>query len=176
MANLSINNGGVSTNKGSMPNIDLRYGPYASVHAAHAALADDEVNTPGLTVGIVSGNTIVEYWYQGGSEEVHLVPKQASGGTSAPTEVAHNTASVTIATLEGNSHHTCSTALTDLTISALGNTALEATVEFACADGWTGATWPTGARFAPARPMLSAGKSYVVSVRHGIITACEVTQ
>ena len=54
MANLSINNGGVSTNKGSMPNIDLRYGPYASVHAAHAALADDEVNTPGLTVGIVS--------------------------------------------------------------------------------------------------------------------------
>lgn len=177
MANLSINNGGVSTNKGSMPNIDLRYGPYASVHAAHAALAADEVNTPGLTVGIVSGNTIVEYWYQGGSEEVHLVPKQSGGGgASAPTEVAHTGASVTIATLEGNSHHTCSTALTDLTISALGNTAVEATIEIECAEGWTGATWPTGARFAPARPMLSAGKSYVVSVHHGIITACEVTQ
>lgn len=82
MGNLSINNGGVATNKGSMPSIDLRYGPYASVHAAHTALSDDDVVTVGLTVGIIDGSNIVEYWYQGGTSEANLVPKHQSSGSS----------------------------------------------------------------------------------------------
>ena len=82
MGNLSINNGGVATNKGSMPSIDLRYGPYASVHAAHTALSDDDVVTIGLTVGIIDGSNIVEYWYQGGTAETNLVPKHQSSGSS----------------------------------------------------------------------------------------------
>ena len=82
MGNLSINNGGVATNKGSMPSIDLRYGPYASVHAAHTALSDDDVVTVGLTVGIIDGSNIVEYWYQGGTAETNLVPKHQSSGSS----------------------------------------------------------------------------------------------
>lgn len=82
MGNLSINNGGVATNKGSMPSIDLRYGPYASVHAAHTALSDDDVVAVGLTVGIIDGNNIVEYWYQGGTSEANLVPKHQSSGPS----------------------------------------------------------------------------------------------
>lgn len=82
MGNLSINNGGVATNKGAMPSIDLRYGPYASVHAAHSALSDDEVVAVGLTVGIIDGNNIVEYWYQGGTAEANLVPKHQGSGSS----------------------------------------------------------------------------------------------
>lgn len=82
MGNLSINNGGVATNKGSMPNVDLRYGPYASVHAAHTALSDDDVVAVGLTVGIIDGSNIVEYWYQGGTAETNLVPKHQSSGSS----------------------------------------------------------------------------------------------
>lgn len=42
MANYSINNGGILTNKEGMPSIDLRYGPYASVAAAHSALVRQE--------------------------------------------------------------------------------------------------------------------------------------
>lgn len=82
MGNLSINNGGVATNKGGMPNVDLRYGPYASVHAAHTALSDDDVVAVGLTVGIIDGSNIVEYWYQGGTAETNLVPKHQSSGSS----------------------------------------------------------------------------------------------
>ena len=81
MGNLSINNGGVATNKGGMPSIDLRYGPYESVHAAHLALSGDEVVAVGLTVGIIDGNSIVEYWYQGGTSESNLVQKQSSGNS-----------------------------------------------------------------------------------------------
>lgn len=75
MGNLSINNGGVATNKGGMPNVDLRYGPYESPHAAHEALTYDDVVTIGLTVGIIVEGTIVEYWYQGGTAEANLKPK-----------------------------------------------------------------------------------------------------
>lgn len=81
MGNLFVNNGGIATNKGGMPNVDLRYGPYASVHAAHTALSDDDVVTVGLTVGIAVDGNIVEYWYQGGTAEANLVPKHQGGGS-----------------------------------------------------------------------------------------------
>lgn len=79
MGNLFVNNGGIATNKGGMPNVDLRYGPYANVHAAHTALSDDDVVTVGLTVGIAVDGNIVEYWYQGGTAEANLVPKHQGG-------------------------------------------------------------------------------------------------
>lgn len=52
------------------------YGPYVSVAAAHAALSSKGLNTVGTTVGI-SGlyNTVVEYWYQGGTEQANLIKK-----------------------------------------------------------------------------------------------------
>ena len=79
MGNLSVNNGGIATNKGGMPSIDLRYGPYESVAAAYAQLGPDgdDVITPGLTVGIISGSTVTEYWFQGGTALANLVPKQS---------------------------------------------------------------------------------------------------
>ena len=59
------------------------YGPYASVSAAHAALQAKGLNTVGTTVGISgSNNTVVEYWYQGGTEQANLVEKSSGGGGS----------------------------------------------------------------------------------------------
>ena len=64
---------------GSFASVDAKWGPYASVAAAHAKLGEngDDVAVEGLTVGIVTGNTVTEYWYQGGTTQAHLVPKQA---------------------------------------------------------------------------------------------------
>ena len=88
MANLAINNGGVSTNKGGLPSIDLRYGPYASIAEAYAQLGPDgdDVITPGLTVGILSGSMVIEYWFQGGTSQEHLVPKQMSASSDGMTQ------------------------------------------------------------------------------------------
>lgn len=61
---------------------DILYGPYATTAAAHAALLEAEQNVVGRTVGIQTGNTIEEHWYQGGTTEQHLVKKQADVDTS----------------------------------------------------------------------------------------------
>ena len=59
------------------PNVAESYGPFASLAAAHAALAGDQLNIIGMTVGIqVDANHIEEYWYQGGTTQAHLVKKQ----------------------------------------------------------------------------------------------------
>lgn len=63
-------------------NNDILYGPYTSVHEAHTSLYALEHNAVGRTVGIIDGNNIIEYWYQGGTAEANLVPKQAQGGSS----------------------------------------------------------------------------------------------
>lgn len=53
------------------------YGPYSTIAAAHEALSSKGLNKIGKTVGIVSGeNAVMEYWYQGGTEQVNLVSKQ----------------------------------------------------------------------------------------------------
>jgi hypothetical protein len=56
-------------------NIAATYGPYNNLSEAHAALSLSELNVIGMTVGIQSGNELVEYWYQGGTELENLVPK-----------------------------------------------------------------------------------------------------
>lgn len=73
---------------------DILYGPYATVAAAHAALLNAEQNVIGRTVGIQTGNTIEEYWYQGGTEQANLVKKQTAVEVDAtPTQSSPNAVS-----------------------------------------------------------------------------------
>lgn len=83
MGKLNINNGGIDTNK-VMPDIDERFGPYASIEAANAALGASGRNciTAGLTVGITQGDgSVKEYWYQPDGSSLTLVPKQRLSGS-----------------------------------------------------------------------------------------------
>lgn len=70
----------IGTNQISSENvsISLDYGPYESREAAHTFLEENDKNQIGVTVGVIENNTIVEYWYQGGTTEQHLVEKQAA--------------------------------------------------------------------------------------------------
>ena len=77
MANITANNGGFLSTKEGLPNLDLRYGPYLSKNAAQSILGQDELICVGLTVGIIQGNKIIEYWWQGGTTIDYLVPKQS---------------------------------------------------------------------------------------------------
>lgn len=177
MGNLFVNNGGIATNKGGMPNVDLRYGPYASVHAAHTALSDDDVVTVGLTVGIAVDGNIVEYWYQGGTAEANLVPKHQGGGSPAPVEIPHTETALTIPTLDGGTIHTCANPLTSLTVSALGqNQTLESIILFQTDENWNGLTLPSGVRYAPMRPILSQATRYLLSLQNGIAVISPVTE
>jgi len=197
--------------------IDLLYGPYASVEEAHAALYDTEQNVIGRTVGILDSTTgtVTEYWYQGGTTQQHLVPKQTAGGSdfsgsyndltdkptfktvggqsilgtgdiavsgggstpAVPQAVSHSGAVVTIATLDGGTVHTCTDALDSLTIAALGqNQTVEATLLFTTSADWEGLTMPAAVKYAPMKPVLTAGRSYVMSVQNGICVVSEVTE
>ena len=58
------------------------YGPYASVDEAYQTITDTLQGTPipiGLTVGIATGSSITEYWFNGGTEKANLVPKITGG-------------------------------------------------------------------------------------------------
>jgi hypothetical protein len=59
--------------------VDAKYGPYASVAAANAAISSANRFT-GLTVGIGT-TTIAEYWYNGGIADGNLVVKSTGGGS-----------------------------------------------------------------------------------------------
>ena len=172
MGALSITNGDIVTNKGSMPSIDHRYGPYASVAAAHAALAEDELCTVGLTVGIIDGNNIVEYWYQGGTAQANLVPKQSGGGVAAPEVVDISDAAVNIASLQGNKVYRCTASggVTSLTVTAFDSATaeLEAVIELTTASNFTTLSLPATSRYAPAKPILQPSTSYVMSCKGGI--------
>lgn len=58
-------------------NIDARYGPYDSVQEALETVfnPDNENRDKGLTVGIRFGDTIKEYWFQGGTDDSNFVEK-----------------------------------------------------------------------------------------------------
>ena len=182
MGNLSVNNGGIATNKGGMPSIDLRYGPYESVAAAYAQLGPDgdDVVTPGLTVGIISGSTVAEYWFNGGVTLAHLVPKQSggSGGGSAAavSEVQHSGASPASFEVNGGEYHTFSDPLTSLNFTIGSDRPFEESyLEFTTASNWSGApVWPNSPRFAPQEPVLVPDTTYLISIVHGIIACTEV--
>ena len=65
---------------GRFASVDAKWGPYTSVAAAHAKLGEDgdDVAVIGLTVGVIEGNKIVEYWYQGGTALSNLTRKTVS--------------------------------------------------------------------------------------------------
>lgn len=175
MGALTIINGDIVTDKGNMPNIDHRYGPYASVAAAHADLSADEQEAVGLTVGIVDGDTITEYWYQGGTTLQHLVPKQ-TGGQSVPayTHVEHSGATPASFAVSGGEYHTFADAVQALAFTLGGNQWGEAHLEFTTGETFNGVTWPQGIRFANQEPMLDVETTYLMTVLHGIVAVTEV--
>ena len=62
-------------------NIDHLYGAYDSIESANSSVLKD-VRRVGLTVGIKTGETIGEYWYQGGIEDSNLVKKLSNPYTA----------------------------------------------------------------------------------------------
>ena len=177
MANVNITNAIKSSE--ARASIDAKYGPYASVAAAHAALGEEgaDVAAVGLTVGIMDGGSVVEYWYQGGTTQAHLVPKQAGGSAPSLTEVQHSGATPGTVTVKGGEYHTFSDAVDSLTI-AFGTPApnpfAESQLEFSTSANFAGVTWPSGCKFANQQPMLVASSMYLVSVLHGIVAVTEV--
>ena len=58
-------------------NLDARYGPYNSIQEALEKVfdPDSENRDKGITVGIKFGDTIKEYWFQGGTDDSNFVEK-----------------------------------------------------------------------------------------------------
>lgn len=68
-------------------NIDYKYGPYSSVEEAFNTLEEQEVLAVGLTVGIMEGGSVKEYWFQSACEMVtDLVPKGGGGDITNLTD------------------------------------------------------------------------------------------
>lgn len=93
-----LKNNAVDSSFNRLPNVDESYGPYTSVAAANTALPTGQ-RAIGLTVGIKNGNTIKEYWYNGGVANNNLVEKTEGGSTPGGglnLEVASNVTDTTI--------------------------------------------------------------------------------
>lgn len=65
---------------------DNRFGPYATTTAANTAIPSIK-RYVGLTVGITSGSTVIEYWYQDGIADVNLVIKSLTTNTGTAGQV-----------------------------------------------------------------------------------------
>lgn len=83
----------------SVPSIDSKYGPYASVDAAYDVLYDANIICVGLTVGIYNDDKteITEYWFNGGTALENLVEKISAEVTvdselseSSPNAIANS--------------------------------------------------------------------------------------
>jgi hypothetical protein len=59
---------------------DAKYGPFASVATANSEIGST-LRYKGLTVGILVGGAVVEYWYEAGITDSDLVVKSGGGGT-----------------------------------------------------------------------------------------------
>lgn len=81
-----LKNNAVDSSFNPLPNVDSAYGPYTSTTAAIAAIPTAS-RAVGLTVGIKSGNTIVEYWFNGGTGTANLVQKGGGGGSGVNFQV-----------------------------------------------------------------------------------------
>ena len=66
-----------------MSNNDERYGPHNSIGDALTATAG--TRKEGLTVGVIEGGNVVEYWFESGIGDGDLVLKTAEGGAQAFT-------------------------------------------------------------------------------------------
>lgn len=72
----------IDADNGLKPSLEYTYGPYNSIDEAYNNLINKfgATNIPiGLTVGIINGTTITEYWFNGGTAKANLVKKQSSG-------------------------------------------------------------------------------------------------
>lgn len=58
-------------------NVDYKYGPYDSLDDAYEYLGEDNLDciAVGLTIGIITDNGIVEYWFKNGTSKEDLVLK-----------------------------------------------------------------------------------------------------
>lgn len=90
----------VNISDGLSPSVDAVYGPFNSISKAHTNLLETFGSNlkEGITVGIISGNTVKEYWYQGGTSQSNLVLKHPSSydiyvenGGEKEEEVFYNT-------------------------------------------------------------------------------------
>ena len=95
-------------------NIDTRYGPWTSVANANAGIASAR-REEGLTVGIISGSTVTEYWYNGGIADIDLVAKAAAGLSSISSGQG-------ITVTGGDTPNLGGTMTADATIDTLTNT------------------------------------------------------
>lgn len=81
-----LKNNAVDASFNPLPNVDSAYGPYTSTTAALAAIPTAS-RAVGLTVGIKSGTTITEYWFNGGTGSSHLIQKGSGGGSGVNFKV-----------------------------------------------------------------------------------------
>lgn len=77
--------------KNLLPSLEATYGPYNSVQDAYNSIMetfDNKVEIPlGLTVGIINGNEITEYWFKKGTssaDDLEVKNSNSGGNQSTP--------------------------------------------------------------------------------------------
>lgn len=74
----------IDPSTGLKPSLEATYGPFDSIDAAYTAITEVfEASTipVGLTVGIKVGQTITNYWFNGGTAKANLVKKYPEGSS-----------------------------------------------------------------------------------------------
>ena len=66
---------------GSNTAVDAKYGPYADVATAKSEIGST-LRYKGLTVGILNGGVVEEYWWESGITDSDLVAKGGGGGAA----------------------------------------------------------------------------------------------
>lgn len=82
---------------GLKPSLEATYGPFESIDAAYTAITEvfeASIIPVGLTVGIQTGQTITDYWFNGGTAKANLVKKYPEGGGSGGGYTLYTTPSV----------------------------------------------------------------------------------
>jgi hypothetical protein len=59
--------------------VDAKFGPYNSIETAKSDIPLS-MRYKGLTVGIITNNSVKEYWFKDGIENANLIEKQLAGG------------------------------------------------------------------------------------------------
>lgn len=119
----------VNTSAGTLyPSLEATYGPYENIDQAYNAITTTFGSSSivvGLTVGIKSGDTIKEYWFNGGTAKSNLVPKVTETTDGSGT------------TTKGRVYTSDNTSIQDTTTS-LNKIFTEATAGDFCISTYTG--------------------------------------
>lgn len=120
---------GIDSSTGTLhPSLEATYGPYESIEQAYNAISSAfgaSSIAVGLTVGIKSGDTIKEYWFNGGTTKSNLVPKVPETTSDSGTAT------------KGRVYTSDSASIQDTTTS-LNKIFTEATVGDFCISTYTG--------------------------------------